>query len=566
MFVDQGMWEARKFFTYAKSGFSDPLFSDLFQQDTLIDYDLGDRTVKTLKNRGDYLRFMYGSTYNGDTFTTIINDLADFIQYYSFQLAQADIMIPTYDYFTKGKPPLQFWYYGVEACSTCQYISKNYLCDYGLHPKLKQRILAYDAFLTWVCMTALVLAYIENDASDIQGLHGGQGKVQEFLKSPAVQAVTTCDANLMWGMLFFYRLHDIPLLCEYGALSGADEEHYNPHVDSHGYKSIRNAICTKMIISETRQDKILNFWQLYPLTAFDQAPENYRTTYYQMWYLLTPTWHHILERTSGGHQLLQLNEIFRGPKAAAVFNKSISKQHGLGHLNSDHIYILETNANPQTLFGMIESGPRREYPAEIIRNMTSSNYLKTSDYQDHSLLGTIVNDDTVSRDINTVTADHLAKLGVWTYCAYYRDLHPKHSEDSKYHFHGMQFQRDVNGTKTATNYNIPTRYLGTETVNCSDLIMGCGYGLPTIHGSGMYLFNKYIPPEMTAWFNARLDDFKKVFKLAQSRQGKNYLTVYRPFTPNIFVDNVNVNCDDLLSAPFSLAGNRIQEQGILRAE
>ena len=48
-FVDLGMWEARKFFTYAKSGISDPLFSGLFQQDTLIDYDLGDRTVKTLK-------------------------------------------------------------------------------------------------------------------------------------------------------------------------------------------------------------------------------------------------------------------------------------------------------------------------------------------------------------------------------------------------------------------------------------------------------------------------------------------------------------------------------------
>ena len=54
-FVDQGMWEARKFFTYAKSGFSDLLFSDLFQQDTLTDYVLDDRTVKTLKHRGDYL-------------------------------------------------------------------------------------------------------------------------------------------------------------------------------------------------------------------------------------------------------------------------------------------------------------------------------------------------------------------------------------------------------------------------------------------------------------------------------------------------------------------------------
>ena len=52
-------------------------------------------------------------------------------------------------------------------------------------------------------MTALALAYMENDASDIQGLHGGQVRVQEFLKLPAVQVMTTCEANLMWGMLFF---------------------------------------------------------------------------------------------------------------------------------------------------------------------------------------------------------------------------------------------------------------------------------------------------------------------------------------------------------------------------
>ena len=72
--------------------------------------------------------------------------------------------------------------------------------------------------------------------------------------------------------------------------------------------------------------------------------------------------------------------------------------------------------------------------------INSSNYLKTSDCQDHSLRGIMANDYTVSRDINTVTSDYLAKLGVWTYCAYYRDLHPKHREDSKYHFYGMQFQ------------------------------------------------------------------------------------------------------------------------------
>ena len=59
---------------------------------------------------------------------------------------------------------------------------------------------------------------------------------------------------------------------------------------------------------------------------------------------------------------------------------------------------------------MIESGPKREYPIEIIRNLTSSNYLKTSDYQDHFLVGLLDDDKAISTEINTVTADMLAHM------------------------------------------------------------------------------------------------------------------------------------------------------------
>ena len=155
-------------------------------------------------------------------------------------------------------------------------------------------------------------------------------------------------------MLYFYSLHDSPLLCEYGAISGADETRYQPHVDNYGYRRMRNAVCTKFIVSETRKGHILlNFWQLYPLTVFQGKQSEYLTTYYKLWYLLTPTWHHLLERTAG-QQLLALNEIFRGSKTAAAFNESIAS-HQSGDLNSNDVYVLPANVYPQTLFGIIES-------------------------------------------------------------------------------------------------------------------------------------------------------------------------------------------------------------------
>ena len=100
-FVDQGLWETRKFFMYAKNGLDHDIFEKLFDQTTLVSHTFGQKTVKTLTKRGNYFRFMYGSTYNGDTFTTIINDLGDFIEYFSHELAKTDLLIPNFDHFSK---------------------------------------------------------------------------------------------------------------------------------------------------------------------------------------------------------------------------------------------------------------------------------------------------------------------------------------------------------------------------------------------------------------------------------------------------------------------------------
>ena len=183
---------------YAKNGLQNDIFEKLFDQSTLVSHQFGPNTLKTLTKRGDYLKFMYGSTYNGDTFTTIINDLGDFIEYYSHELAKTDIVIPNYDHFTKNKAPVASWFDGHGNVVYCPYKSKNYIVNYGVFPELEleQRILAYESLLTWICMMSLTLAYMENDANDIQGLHGAQTKVQEFLNSPATKSVVEWHANL----------------------------------------------------------------------------------------------------------------------------------------------------------------------------------------------------------------------------------------------------------------------------------------------------------------------------------------------------------------------------------
>ena len=191
------------------------------------------------------------------------------------------------------------------------------------------------------------------------------------------------------------------------------------------------------------------------------------------------------------------------------------------------------------------------------------------------MVGLIDDESEISSDIKIVTGDLLAKRGAWTYASYYRGLHPKHDANNTYTFNGMQYTNvkkttDCSGVTTSTpekhDYKLPTRYLTSETVNCSDLVMGCGYGISTIRGSGMYLMNKYIPKEMRLWYEQQSDEFKHIFTLSDSAEAQNYLSIYRPFLPNISIDNVNVSCDDLLKQPFSFAGNRSPEQGLLKCE
>ena len=73
---------------------------------------------------------MYGSTYNGDTFTTFINDLGDFIEYFSHELAKTDLLIPNYDHFSKVKPPVAWWMDGHGNVVYCPYISKKAVTVY----------------------------------------------------------------------------------------------------------------------------------------------------------------------------------------------------------------------------------------------------------------------------------------------------------------------------------------------------------------------------------------------------------------------------------------------------
>ena len=64
-------------------------------------------------------------------------------------------------------------------------------------------MLAYEAFLTWLCQMAVQLAYMQNDSHDIAGVQGAAMKIQELLNSPAIKAITENRSSLKMFMLYF---------------------------------------------------------------------------------------------------------------------------------------------------------------------------------------------------------------------------------------------------------------------------------------------------------------------------------------------------------------------------
>ena len=235
--------------------------------------------------------------------------------------------------------------------------------------------------------------------------------------------------------------------------------------------------------------------------------------------------------------------------------------------------------NPREVFGILENGPKREYPIEIIEAMAESGWSGTHGVHSSFINDVFNQDSKISEELNKFTADMLAKLGIWTYYGNFTGLTPDHATNNTYEFIGAKWKfadDDVNEHW----YDVPTRNLGTTAFNCSDYLMGSGSGSAAIRGSDMHFINKYMPSAATAKTTEYLNDksatekanFKQIFKEPTKRNhttgdhGYNMMGVYRPFSNTIYVGPDEVSTDYVQSQEWSYIGNRLPPKPSLGVE
>ena len=176
-----------------------------------------------------------------------------------------------------------------------------------------------------------------------------------------------------------------------------------------------------------------------------------------------------------------------------------------------------------------------------------------------NLVDSVNDDEAIKTEVDRFASDMLAKLGVWTYNSYFRGLNPKHDKNNKYEFTGQQYTNE----DVKKDYDVPTRYLATSTINCSDFVLGSGVGPSVTKGTDMYFINKYYPGGED--LSGRSDAFRTVFKQSND-QGYNYLSVYRPFGKGIWINDKEVEIQTVLAEKWSFIGNRRPVRASLRSD
>ena len=318
---------------------------------------------------------------------------------------------------------------------------------------------------------------MQNDSHDIRGVQGASLKIQALFTTVPFPNITDCESSLRLFMLYFYRLHDSSLMAQYGEISGLSPKDHKPH-EGQSWKATCVLFNRKMVIRPTVRSAIQDFSGLHSLNFYNGTPKNHKTQYYRIWWVLTPTYTHLMNRTPDGKALNAINEIFRGEKAALHFMDAQS-YHATANFQSPNIMVQRDRVDPTHAYGLLEQGPTITYPEEIICSMTDLHYDPTQG--GYAGLGAALDDDAqIHTDIDVFTQDMLSKLAAWCYDMYFMNLTPKHSETNGYDFTGSTWTEPgkFNSEQKLIlyKYDSPTRWLGTATINCSDYFMGSGYG------------------------------------------------------------------------------------------
>ena len=247
-------------FSYAKTALSN--LGDVINTDNSLKATMGTLELKAFKERGDYFIFMYSGVFNGDTYELIIKSLGHFIRYFSYKLAENAVVIPDYDHFSDKRPEGGQYIPGKQET----YVKKD-IVNFGSNPSLEQRVLAYEAFLTWTCQMALHFAYMQNDSHDIGGVAGAALKIQDLFSTMPFRNITECESSLRLFMLYFYRLHDSPLMAQYGEISGLSPKDHKPH-EGQSWEATRVLFNGKLVVRPTTRSAIKDFSGLHSLNFY----------------------------------------------------------------------------------------------------------------------------------------------------------------------------------------------------------------------------------------------------------------------------------------------------------
>ena len=181
----------------------------------------------------------------------------------------------------------------------------------------------------------------------------------------------------------------VPLWLSTVKLAGYQQRIINLMKVSHG-KRLASSLTEKMVVRPTVRAPVNDFSGLHSLNFYHKAPKNYKTQYYRVWWVLTPTYLHLMNRSPDGKALNAINEIFRGEKAALHFMDSQS-DHTTANFQSPNILVQRERVDPTHAYGLMEKGPTISYPEEIVRSMTDLHYDATQG--GYSGLGAILDDD-----------------------------------------------------------------------------------------------------------------------------------------------------------------------------
>ena len=508
------------FMNYTQFGIIDEQALKAIDPDQLKEVSEGhsaeNRMIKVFHRHGDLLRFMFIFVENGPTFASIVDTMAMMIEYVCQKLAEI-LRYPDTATLLENWGPTNWYNYNDGSEKTPTYLNLEF-SGYD-NPDQESLSRAYESYLTWASVIALILVYAKHDSHDLDG-HNATQKCIDWLNSSVIQSVENSDYTVSAAAAYFDLYHDSPLFCQYGGISGneyrigrntAETDEFKPSAQSFSYIGQYYGGGVVMQYSHELDSSLLDPDDLGAIATFDRHV-------YRYWNYLTETWKDSAgSRTSFGRELQKLNEIFRGSDLFdqflhAVGRDTYSDSHNITY-TSGKVLDIPRNQKNTDIIGIKEDGREKYY--------TLQRLVATQDFKHDALYQRNADEGGLTWQIYY----HL--FGTQAYwsgqCTYFNYIAPNFppweaaeggqpdfdleaASDKRYLSH---YKLVDSGAEM--DYYLHTKIVATATINKAQYILTGGNF--TVQGADMYFINRMIPIEDKTWFNQQHASFKRVFAL-----------------------------------------------------